>query len=283
MFLSPMLPVTRDKPFDDRDFIFEPLIGGRRLILSVRQGRAQLYTSQGIDVSAQYPELLDVPAADDSDMIVDGVVSCVNPQTHTLDYASIQERSRLRKPMMIMQARVRHPSVFCAFDILSYRGEDVRSRTLMERKQILSRALGDNAYYYRVFHEEGTGISLYRAVESKLGGIVAKRKDSPYVGRRDAAWMSILHYQYADVEIAGYRKHPFGWLLQHQSRRVGMLEDSVPLAYRKAFFGVSRSIMTGEDSQFVYVRPCIKARIRYRMKQHRVDRIVSPEFVDFVV
>ena len=68
-----------------------------------------------------------------------------------------------------------------------------------------------------------------------------------------------------------------------QDRRVGLIERSVPAAYRKAFDGVSRSIVTGEDSQYVYVQPCLKARIRYRMEQRRADGILSPEFVDFVV
>jgi len=283
MFLSMMLPVERDEPFDDDEYVFEPLIGGRRLLLFVRQGKAQLVTSRGIDVSAQYPELLEVPIESGADAILDGVVTCVNAQTHALDYESMMERSWLRKPVSIMQARVRHPVIYCAFDMLGYRDEDVRGRPLMERKRMLNDVLGENAHYYRVFHEEGAGISLYRAVESKLDGIVAKRKTSPYVGRRDAAWQSILHYQYADVEIAGYRKHTFGWLLQHGNRRIGLLERSVPAAHRKAFLGVSRSIKTGEDSQYVYVQPCLKARIRFRMEQCRAGGILSPEFVDFVV
>lgn len=278
-----MLPVERDDPFDDDEYIFEPLIGGRRLLLIAKQGKAQLVTSSGIDVSAQYPELLDVPIGDDADAILDGVATCVNPLTHALDYESVMERSRLRKPVSIMQARVRHPVIYCAFDMLGYRGEDVRGRPLAERKELLNRVLGENEHYYRVFHEERAGTSLYRAVESKFGGIVAKRKTSPYVGRRDASWQSIPHYQYADVEIAGYRKHSFGWLLQHRNRRIGLLERSVPAAHRKAFHGVSRSIVTGEDSQYVYVKPCLKARIRFRMEQRREGGILSPEFVDFVV
>lgn len=286
MLLGMMLPTEREEPFDDDDYLFEPLIAGLRLLLFVRHGKARLYTGGGIDVTAQYPELLDVPVASDAETaetIIDGVVTCVDPQTHGLDYESLMERSRLRMPVAIMQARVRRPVVYCAFDILRYQGEDVRDRPLIERKRMLDGALGQSAHYYPVFHEAGAGRSLYRAVESKLGGIVAKRMDSPYVGRRDAAWQRILHYRYADVEIAGYRKHSFGWLLQYRDRRIGVLERSVPSAHRKAFYGVSRSIRTGEDSHYVYVQPCLKARIRYRPEQWRAGGVLSPEFVDFVV
>lgn len=282
MLQTMMLPVERDEPFDDDDYLFEPLIAGRRLLLFVRRGKARLYTGSGVDVTAQYPELLEAPIGTDAETVLDGVVTCVNPQTNALDYESLMERSRLRKPVSIMEARVRHPVVYCAFDILRYQGEDVRDRPLIDRKRMLYGAWGEKEHYYRVFHEEGVGRSLYRAVESKFGGIVAKRKTSPYIGRRDAAWQCIPHYQYADVEIAGYRKHSFGWLLQHRDRRIGVLDRSVPAAHRKAFYGVSRSIMSGEDSQYVYVQPCLKARIRFRAEQCRAGGILSPEFVDFV-
>jgi DNA ligase-1 len=185
--------------------------------------------------------------------------------------------------MAIMQAVARQPVTFFVFDILRYKGEDLRGRTLPERKAILDQVLTDNKHFSRVLSIEGTGNSLFDVIKGKkLEGMVAKRKDSKYVGRRDANWLKIINYTYADVQIAGYRKNEFGWLLQHEDRALGVLELAVPIAHKKAFYGISKGIITGEDRNFVYVEPGIKAKVRFR-DWTRKGMLRSPEFVDFVV
>ncbi|WP_276352557.1 RNA ligase family protein [Cohnella caldifontis] len=283
MFMPPMLLEKREEPFDDDKYVFEPKIDGHRMIVSVENGLVRLYTRRGIEVTRQYPELLHVPLSDMSDAVLDGEVACVDGETGTVDFESLQRRFLLRRPMAIMQAKVRHPVIFFAFDILRYEGEDLRSLTLMERKEILAGALGENAHYSRMIYVEDTGISLFEAIrEKRLEGIVAKAKNSPYVGRRDASWLKIINYSYADVRITGYRKRQFGWLIEYRGEPAGILELAVPPSHKKAFYGVAGSIVTGEDRDYVYVKPSIRARVRFRDRAFAgVPRL--PEFVDFVV
>ncbi|MBW5447826.1 ATP-dependent DNA ligase [Cohnella sp. CFH 77786] len=283
MFLPPMLLEKQEKPFDDDRYLFEPKIDGHRMIVSIENGKTQLFTRSCLDVTAQYPELHNVPIEDNSDAVLDGEVACVNPDTGTIDFELIQKRFLTRKPMAIMQARVRRPAIFFAFDLLRYKGEDLRGRPLTDRKALLARVLDENHHFSRVIHVEGSGVSMFEAIcEKRLEGMVAKKKDSRYFGRRDPAWIKIIHYQYADVTIAGYRKNQFGWLLQHQGIPLGVMELAVPSAHRNAFYGVSKSIVTGEDRNFVYVQPSIKARVRFR-NWTRAGTLRSPEFVEFVV
>jgi DNA ligase-1 len=281
MFLPPMLLEKTEEPFDDERYIFEPKIDGHRLILSMENGIIRLFTRHNNEVTRQYPELHNVPIEDNSDVVLDGEVACINPETGSIDFELIMERFMMKKPMTIMKAVVRQPVHFFVFDILRYKGEDLRGRPLS--KMLLEQVLSANNFISPLMRVEGTGVSLFEATrEKKLEGIVAKKKNSKYVGRRDPSWIKIINYSYAEVKIVGYRKNQFGWLLQHQERTVGVLELAVPSAHKNAFYGVSKGLVTGEDRDFIYVDPSITTRVRFR-NWTRAGMLRTPEFVDFVI
>jgi DNA ligase-1 len=283
MFLPAMLPEVAEQPFDDGRYVFEPKIDGQRMILSMENGKVRLYTKKQADVTHQYPELHRVPVQDGSDLVLDGEAACIHPETGTADFGAIQERAMLRKPMSIMEGAVRRPVTFFAFDVLRYKGEDLRDLPLMQRKALLDEILEENERFSRVFYVEESGSSLFELIRKKqLDGMVAKKKDSRYKGGRSSDWLKMISYSYACVQIAGYRKRQFGWLLQDEGQQVGILELPVPAAYQKAFNAVAKCIMTGEDDHFVYVEPRITVKIRYRTRMND-GKIRLPEFVDFVV
>jgi DNA ligase-1 len=64
-------------------------------------------------------------------------------------------------------------------------------------------------------------------------------------------------------------------------RPVGVIEFAVPAAHKKAFRNIANTLITGEDRNFVYVEPCIKARVRFR-NYYKSGMLRTPEFVDFV-
>ncbi|RKP54931.1 ATP-dependent DNA ligase [Cohnella endophytica] len=283
MFLVPMLLEKREKPFDDERYIFEPKIDGHRLILSMENGIVRLFTRHNNDVTRQYPELYNVPIEDGTDVVLDGEVACINPATGTIDFEMVMERFITKKPLAITEASVRQPVVFFVFDILRYRGEDLRGRPLMERKSLLTEVLTENRHFSKVINIEGAGNSMFTAIKEKqLEGIVAKRKNSKYVSRRDSNWIKIINYNYAEVQIAGYRKNQFGWLLQHRNKPVGILEFAVPSAHKKAFYGVTKGLVTGEDRDFVYIEPKIAAQVRFR-NWTLAGMLRTPEFIDFLI
>jgi len=67
------------------------------------------------------------------------------------------------------------------FDILQIAGDDVRTRTLLDRKALLKATLAGKKRIRYVDHIAEQGIDLFN-VADKLGleGIVAKRADAPY-------------------------------------------------------------------------------------------------------
>ncbi|MFC5402950.1 ATP-dependent DNA ligase [Cohnella soli] len=284
MFFEPMLLEKRESPFDDERFLYEPKIDGHRNILSM-DGKVRLFTRHHNDVTSQYPELHDVPIDDTTDLVLDGEVACLDQETGTIDFGLIQQRSKMQKDIAIRQAMIQQPVHYYVFDILRYRGRDLRALPLTERKQILQQVLKPNQYFSNVMSVPGTGIALFDVIrEKQLEGIVAKRKTSKYVGRRSSSWIKIINYAYDIVQISGYRKNQFGWLLSKHGRYVGFLEYStlVPENHRRAFYSKAQGLITREDQDFVFLDPRINARVRFR-NWTRAGMLRTPEFVDFVV
>ncbi|MBN2980095.1 RNA ligase family protein [Cohnella algarum] len=283
MFISPMLLEKRESPFDDDRYIFEPKIDGHRMIMSIQDGAVRLYTRHENEVTRQYPELHDVPIANSSDAVLDGEVAIVDPESGAVEFESIMERFRMSRPMSIREASVRRPVHYFVFDILRYKGQDVRSKPLTERRALLDDVLQNNRYFSRTLAVDGAGRKLFEAIKDKdMEGIVAKRKDSTYVSQRSPKWLKIINYQYATVRIAGYRKNQFGWLAQLDGRGVGIIELAVPAVHRQAFYGIAKTIVTGEDRNYVYLEPSIQAVVQFR-NWTRAGLLRSPEFVRFIV
>jgi DNA ligase 1 len=280
MYMAPMLLEKTEEPFNDPRFIFEPKIDGHRILPCHSNGSLRLYTRHTTECTRQYPELQDIPT--DDDLVLDAEVCRIGPNG-TIDFESVMERFMLAKAAKIRAAAASAPAHVVVFDILKRNGKDLRSLPLLERKRILRESLGTNAYYSHSLCVPSDGKQLFTAIqEQKMEGIVAKRSDSLYVGRRSAHWQKIINYTYATVQLAGYRKEQFGWLAQYQGRPVGVIELAVSAIHKQAFYGIAGRLKTGEDRNNVYLEPHISVRVRFRNWTSR-GMLRSPEFVDFVI
>ncbi|MFD2385026.1 ATP-dependent DNA ligase [Paenibacillus xanthanilyticus] len=275
-----MLLEKREQPFDDERYIFEPKIDGHRLLLTRSAGSVRLHTRHENDVTARYPELHDVPVSC-GDVILDGELAYMDPATGDICFETTMRRFQMTGAK-IQRGMQTLPIRYFVFDVLAADGRDVRALPLMERKAILDTIYTENEYYKRILHTDGQGTALFEVIRQRgLEGIVAKRKDSVYVGRRSDAWLKVINYTYAEVTLAGYRKGDFGWLAHCEGRPAGIIELAVPEAHRKAFYAVAKSIVTGEDKNFVYIQPLLRAKVRMR-NWYKSGMLRSPEFVDFL-
>jgi len=281
-----MLLEKADAPFSDSRFIFEPKIDGHRLIFSQIDGEVRLYTRHNNDCTRQYPEI--AVARFGHDVILDGEIACVNPANGVSDFEAVMSRFSARKADKIRNLTVTNPATFAVFDVLRYKDADVRSIPLIERKAILAGLTMPNASVGVVPYVEGAGEALFTQIEGReMEGVVAKRKDSAYVSRRSADWRKIINWTYADVFITGYRKGEFGWLASVANERgnvrpAGIIEFGASPTHKKAFYGVSKAIVSGEDSEFVYVEPWIRARVKIR-NWTKAGMLRTPVFCEFIV
>ncbi|WP_301171003.1 ATP-dependent DNA ligase [Brevibacillus nitrificans] len=267
-----MLLEQVDKPFSDGRYIFEPKIDGHRLILSRSHGETKLYTRHNNDVTSKYPELI----INGPDIVLDGELTVIDPGTGIPDFELTITRFQSK--------RSRLPISYVVFDILRYDGEDLRHLPLMERKDILDRAINDSPTMSKIAYIDGHGEDLWDAiVERKMEGMVAKRKAGRYRSdKRTDDFVKVINYSYADVHIGGWRKGDFGWLAHYNGRPAGVIELGVPPTHKQAFYGVVKPLIIGEDREFVYVQPRIKAKVKFR-NWTKSGMLRSPVFVDFVL
>lgn len=99
-------------------------------------------------IKNQFPELFDVPVK--GDVILDGEVVCVDPNTGLIDFELVMERFSTKKIDKKNILKQQLPVKYVVFDILYHDGRDFRSLPLIERKQILNQVLQENEYYKKV-------------------------------------------------------------------------------------------------------------------------------------
>ncbi|MEK4236484.1 ATP-dependent DNA ligase [Paenibacillus sp. FSL H7-0714] len=287
MFISPMLLQTAPEQFSHSDYIFEPKIDGHRLIYSQISGKIQLYTRHDNDCTHQYPEL-HLPFAED--IVLDGEVACVDPETGVSDFESVMSRFQARRADKIIQLTRTLPVYYAIFDILMYKGQDVRGLPLMSRKEILAGLTLPSNSFGVVPHVEGAGEALFEQIETRgMEGVVGKRKNSLYeTGRRSHAWQKVINWTYADVFITGYRKQEFGWLAAVPSgtsgklRPAGIIELGASPIHKQAFRGVAQQLIKSEDKEFVHLEPHLRAKVRMR-NWTKSGMLRSPVFTNFIV
>ncbi|MEK5163197.1 ATP-dependent DNA ligase [Paenibacillus sp. FSL R5-0527] len=286
MFIDPMLLATAPGPFSDPRFIYEPKIDGHRLIFSQQNGVIRLYTRHNTDCTRQYPEL-QLPF--DCDVILDGEIACVDPATGVSDFEAVMARFQAKKADKIARLSMVQPTTYVIFDILCYKGEDLRRLPLMDRKKILASLTLPSTSFGVVPFVEGAGEALFEQIKARsMEGVVAKRMDSVYeTGRRSENWKKVINWTYADIFITGYKKTEFGWLAgiadeRGRVRPAGIIELGAGPTEKKAFYGVVQPLVTGEDRDFVYVEPKIRASVKMR-NWTKAGLLRSPVFVKFII
>ena len=201
-FREPMLATLVDDPQVGDDWWFERKLDGIRLI-AVRDGdRVRLWSRNGLDRSASYPELVEALAAQRYDrFVVDGeVVAFDGDQT---SFSLLQQRSGLRQAS---QALGRGVDVFYyVFDLLHLDGVDLEPFALSRRNALLTDAFVWADPLRLSAHTRGDAATLqHQACAEGWEGLIAKRDDSPYTAGRSRAWLKLKCVKEQEVVIGGW-------------------------------------------------------------------------------
>ena len=97
--------------------------------------------------------------------------------------------------------------IYVVFDLLFFDGQDLRSRPLEARKELLAslKLPVDRGPVRFVEHVAGNGPKFLQAAEKQgLEGIVSKRRDRRYISGRTTEWLKSKTHQRAEFVIGGY-------------------------------------------------------------------------------
>jgi bifunctional non-homologous end joining protein LigD len=186
------------------EWSFEIKYDGVR-VLARRDGeRVALYGRSGEDITARYPEIaagiagLAVPR-----FALDGEIVAEDERGRP-SFQRLQARMHLKGARNVLAALKSVPARGMFFDILSLEGHDLRDLPLADRQELLARVLPPIGPVQRVGHVIEHGPAFYDAAsELGLEGIVAKRRNGRYEGRRSAGWLKIKCQKRQEFVIGG--------------------------------------------------------------------------------
>jgi bifunctional non-homologous end joining protein LigD len=203
--VSIMLAETRDEPFTAKGWIFELKYDGYRVVAGLEKGEAHLYYRHGHDASDVFPELTRaLRALPFESLVLDGETVVLDGYSRS-SFQRLQKRALLQRKADIARAAIELPATYYAFDLLGCDGFDLRPLPLVERKRLLQLVLPKAGPIRFLDHIEEQGEAFYREVEKVgLEGMVAKRADSPYRGRRTADWLKIRADSVDDFAVVGF-------------------------------------------------------------------------------
>jgi bifunctional non-homologous end joining protein LigD len=194
-----MLPTLVDTVPRGTAWVFELKWDGVR-VLALRTGeRLRLWSRNGIDVTARYPEVSSALGR------LAGGDFALDAEVVALDDTGRSSFQLLQGRMHALRTAGRVPIHGLVFDCLALHGRDVRTLPLLERKALLQRLLGRGDVLRFCDHYEGDGARfLAAACEQAFEGVIAKRSDCSYVGGRRREWLKIKCHLQQEFVIGGY-------------------------------------------------------------------------------
>jgi bifunctional non-homologous end joining protein LigD len=220
-----MLATPAGEPFSKPGWVFEIKYDGVRVLAERRGEEVTMLGRSGEDITARYPEIARALLGLQMESVVlDGEIVAYDEWGRP-SFGRLQKRMLLTRPRDVVAAMARVPVRAVFFDCLALEGHDLRGLPLAQRKECLDRILPPAGIVQSSAHVEEHGEAFYEAAnEMGLEGILAKRADSRYVGKRSADWIKIKCQRRQEFVIGGYTD-PRGGRRRFGALHVGVYED----------------------------------------------------------
>jgi bifunctional non-homologous end joining protein LigD len=187
----PMLATLATEEEVRDDDHLETKYDGFRALAGLSGGGVSLQSRNGLDLAPRFPSV----AAALQELVVGEAV---------LD----GEVVAAGKGASAFEALHAAPSraIYAIFDLLWLDGDDLRARPIEERRELLESLLAGAPAALQVVEEVKGPIAraLAHARRERWEGIVAKRRGSPYEGRRSRAWLKVKIGAGQELVVVGY-------------------------------------------------------------------------------
>lgn len=188
---KPMLARTVEKPFSDKDWIFEIKYDGFRAIAETGK-RVRLYSRNQNNFKEKFSDIANELERFDFNVVLDGEIVA-------FDHEGKSSFSLLKAG--------KEKQFYAVFDILALEGYSLKNIPLIERKKILKRVLSKKMnHIFFTEHINRNGEQFFDSIKNEgLEGIIAKEKSSLYVeDRRSPSWVKIKTKKEVEAYIIGY-------------------------------------------------------------------------------
>jgi bifunctional non-homologous end joining protein LigD len=262
MSIPLMLATLTDRRDFGEDWLLERKLDGERCITCKDDADVRLASRTGKDLTGTYPEVRAAVAAQaERRMLLDGeVVAYDGDQT---SFSRLQQRLGVANPPPELVGS--YPVVYCVFDLLELGGEDLSGQPLLQRRELLTRAIRSSDALQLIEAWQGDSERRFAdACRSGWEGLIAKRVDAPYTAGRSKDWLKLKCVWEQEFVIGGFTdpagsRSDFGALLvgyheDGQLRYAGKVGTGYSAATLRDLGARLRALETPE-SPFVDARP----------------------------
>jgi len=196
-FREPQKATLVDHVPEGPAWIHEIKYDGYRCLLSIGGGEAKVFTRSGLDWSDKFPEIVEAARGIECDSaLLDGEIVKLDDKGNT-GFSALQQA---------ISEGGRGLTLFL-FDALEIDGEDLTALPNIERKARLATLLGPGRPPDILYadHIVGHGEKLFDAMcRAGQEGIISKRSDAPYRGRRTKCWLKVKCTLRQEFVIVGW-------------------------------------------------------------------------------
>ncbi len=255
-FTKPMKATLTENYFDDPQWIYERKLDGVRCLVSIKNGKATLFSRNGNDMSASYYELPRIlEESEYPNLIADGEI--VAFEGKTTSFSKLQSRIQLKDAKKLENTSVK---IFLyLFDILYYQEYLTEKLPLRSRKKLLKKVMHWQPTVRYTPHKNEKGLSFLKsACEKGWEGIIAKDGQGKYVHSRSRQWLKFKCSHGQELVIGGFTE-PQGEREGFGAMLVGYYHDG-KLQY-------AGKVGTGFDDAFLR---------KWRQKFNKIEQKNSP-------
>ena len=221
---APELCKPQETPPHGDDWLHEKKWDGYRIVATVVEGKARLWSRNAIEWTAKLPELAKAIASLKlRSAQLDGEMVVLRGGRD--DFNALQSR---------LSAENKVPAVYVLFDIPHLNGQSLRDVPLIERKAKLQQILKSHPHPLLRYskHQIGNGEKAFaQATAAGLEGIVSKRVDSRYRGTRNGDWVKVKGRPSDEFVVVGFTE-PKG-----SRSGIGALLLATPLRGKLVYIG----------------------------------------------
>jgi bifunctional non-homologous end joining protein LigD len=168
---------------------------GYRAVAEIRDGSVSLYSRNGISFDKKFFPIADSLRKFGFDAVLDGEIVIVDDQGRP-DFQALQHYHDSGRGHLL----------YYVFDLLYFRGHDLRDLPLLRRKEVLKKILPSGPRIRFSDHVWKEGVLFYNVAKEKgLEGVIAKHSQSVYeMGTRSRQWLKVKTRLTQEGVIAGF-------------------------------------------------------------------------------
>jgi len=192
----PMLATLAARPpADDAEWLYELKYDGFRALAAVSGGRVAVWSRNRLELGARFRRVTEaLRRLVVAEAVIDGEIVALD--------------SRGAPRFQLLQKGHDDDAILMAFDLLWLDGQDLRSRPLEERRDLLTSLLANAPPALRLAErlDPPGRAALETAARRGFEGVLAKKRGSPYEGTRSRAWLKLKAVNAQEVAIVGFTR-----------------------------------------------------------------------------